>query len=89
MNSFECVFITASEDKKLLTSVEDIIQGFKGKVVKKEEWGKKPFSYRLNNFTEGYYYVWDLQIEGTLLAQLKNRLNLEEGIIRYLILKED
>ena len=89
MNRYEFIFISAAEDKKLLQAVEELITSFEGKVDKKEEWGKKPFAYRMNNITEGNYYVWSLQLNGAHLSDLKNKLNLEERIIRYLILKQD
>jgi ribosomal protein S6 len=46
-------------------------------------------SYRLKNLTEAFYFVWNIQLDGTHLAQFKNKLNLEERIVRYLIIKQD
>lgn len=89
MNQYEFVFVTAEEDKKLLNEVEELISGFEGKVGKKEDWGKRQFAYRLKKLTEGHYHVWNLQLDRVKLAEFKNKLNLEERIIRYLILKQD
>jgi small subunit ribosomal protein S6 len=89
MDSYEFAFIMGSEDKKVLKSLEETIQTFEGKIGKKEEWGKKQLSYRLKNLTEAFYFVWNIQLDGTHLAQFKNKLNLEERIVRYLIIKQD
>ena len=86
MVSYEFVFITKDGDKTLLKNTESIIQNAEGKVSQKEDWGAKPFSYRLNGLTTGHYHVWNIDIEKKNIANLKNRLNLEEGVLRYLLL---
>lgn len=88
-SSYEFAFMMGSEDKKVLKGIEDTIVSFNGTVEKKEEWGKKQLAYRLKDLTEAFYYFWNIHLDGSQLAQLKNKLNLEERLVRYLIIKQD
>lgn len=89
MTAYECAFITEAGDEKLLASVEAIIAQFGGKVTQKDNWGDKNFAYRIGKLTHGHYHIWTLSGDSLALKDLKNRLNIEEGLIRYLILKLD
>lgn len=90
MSVYEIAFITEKGDKKLLTSVEEIISQFGGKVTRKDEWGEKPFSYAINGLSKGHYHIWNFTTDDTSrIKELKNRLNQEDDITRYLILKID
>ena len=87
MNSYEFVFITKSEEKSLLKSTEKLIASFEGTITKQEAWGKKGFAYMIDGLKEGYYFVWEISINSDQIIKLKNKLNLEEEIVRYLVLK--
>ncbi|OGK23835.1 30S ribosomal protein S6 [Candidatus Roizmanbacteria bacterium RIFCSPLOWO2_02_FULL_37_19] len=89
MNSYEFVFITKDGNKTLLDSTEKLISDFKGKVSTKDDWGKKNFAYKIKGLTEGHYHVWEVMLEPSQLIEIKNKLNLNEEIVRYLILKKD
>jgi small subunit ribosomal protein S6 len=86
MSNYECAFITEAGDPKLLKSVEDLIIQHGGQVTNKDEWGERNFAYRIGKLSQGHYHIWTFS-GSTRLKDLKDRLNIEEGVIRYLILK--
>ena len=88
MNSYEFVFITKSDEKSLLKNTEQLIAGFGGTITKQDSWGKQPFAYKMNGLTEGYYFVWQISFDSRNVKDFKNKLNLDEGILRYLVLKK-
>ncbi len=88
MNAYEFVFISKDGSKKLLETAEGIFKTFKGTVDAKEDWGKKNFTYKMNGLSEGFYHIWTVSLLGAEIKALKAKLNLEEGIIRYLLLKK-
>ncbi|KXK09415.1 MAG: 30S ribosomal protein S6 [Microgenomates bacterium OLB23] len=89
MNAYEFVFITKDGSKKVLETAEDIFKGFKGTIAAKEDWGKKAFTYKMKGLSEGFYHVWTVNMMGAEIKELKAKLNLEESIIRYLLLKKN
>lgn len=89
MNVYEIAFITTSEDKAVLKGVEDMIGQFEGKVTQKESWGERQFAYKLKNLASGFYHIWNFTVDAGKLKDLKNRFNLDENLIRYLVLKVD
>jgi len=89
MNAYEFVFITKDGSKTVLEGTEKLISGFKGNVSKRDDWGKKQFAYKMAGLKEGHYHVWNLDMNTSDMFEFKNKLNLEKGIIRYLILKKD
>ncbi len=86
---YECAFITEAGDKTLLKNVENIIGEFGGKVTNKDEWGEKNFAYRLKKQTKGHYHIWTFTGDDVRIKELKNRLNIEDGVLRYLVLNID
>lgn len=88
MNVYEMAFIT-TDDKAALKAVEAIVTQHAGTVNQKEAWGERQFSYQINNLNKGFYHLWDVSLDGDKLSDLKTRLNLEDGVIRYLLLKID
>lgn len=89
MNIYELVFITKDGDIALLKNTEKIISSFEGKVTSQEDLGMKQFAYKIKGLTQGSYHVWKIQLMRNKIKELKNKLNLEEQIIRYLLLKTE
>ena len=89
MTAYECSFITEAGDKKLLKNIEDIIKQFGGEVTQQDNVGEKNFAYRIGQHTKGHYHYWTFSGDSVQLKELKNRLNVEDALIRYLILKVD
>ncbi|OGC47562.1 30S ribosomal protein S6 [candidate division WWE3 bacterium RIFCSPHIGHO2_01_FULL_42_13] len=79
--------ITLGEDgaRALSNSIKDLISSTKGKVLNSDFWGKRKFAYEINHNQEGFYEVIDFEIEADAVATLKNQLNLQDGLVRYLI----
>jgi small subunit ribosomal protein S6 len=71
--------------KNLSQQVQDEITSLHGVVEKVDFWGKRKFAYAINNDTEGFYTVIQFQLDPSSIKELKTKLNLETGLVRYLI----
>lgn len=60
-----------------------------GEIVDKAEWGKRRFEYPINDKKEGYYVVVTFRTEPAFPAELERLLNIDESVMRSLILKLD
>lgn len=79
--------IDLSEDgaRKLSNSVKDLITSLKGKVINSNFWGKRKFAYEIKHKQEGFYEVIEFELEPSALIEFRKKLNLMEGLVRYLI----
>lgn len=69
--------------------IKDLITLHKGKVLDSAPWGKRTFAYEINHKTEGYYEVINFTLSPKETDSLKKKLNLIEGLVRYLITSTD
>ena len=88
--SYETVFIVdlslgeegvASVVEKFKTLIES-----NGTVAKVDEWGKRRFSYPINDLTEGYYVLVEFESEPSFPAELDRIYRITDGIMRSLII---
>ncbi len=86
--TYEFAYITESGDQAYLKQVEALVTQFGGTVTNKDEWGEKSFAYRIGKASRGFYHIWTLTGDINM-KDLKNRLNIEDGLIRYLFLKRE
>jgi len=65
--------------------IQKTITSHDGEVVKTDYWGKRRFSYEIKHQTEGFYDLIHFKIDPLKIGQLKNKLNLVQDLLRYLI----
>jgi len=81
--------ISEEEVKKISDNFLEIIKKAKGKVENVDEWGRRPLAYPIQKHNEGIYTFVNTEAEGTLVAEIERRLNLNEKVMRFVILRLD
>ncbi|MCS6956431.1 MAG: 30S ribosomal protein S6, partial [Patescibacteria group bacterium] len=76
-------FLEKESDIKI---IKDIIDSLKGKIEKEEKWGEKTLAYPIGKNKKAFYFHFLISIEKKNVKQLKQKLNFETKVIRYLIL---
>jgi small subunit ribosomal protein S6 len=71
--------------KDLSSKVQELITSMEGKIVKVQYWGKRRFSYEIKGKQEGYYDVIDFELDSSKISKIKSKLNMLNGLLRYLI----
>lgn len=79
--------LTDEKQKKMLDEVKKYISATGSKVDEAKLFGKKTFAYPLKSEKEGYYYIITYSLDGKESAPLTKKMNLNEGILRYLIVR--
>lgn len=74
-----------SKAKDLSKKISELITSLEGSVIENNYWGKRRFAYEIKHDTEGFYDVFVFDIESSKINQLKIKLNLEDGLVRYLV----
>ena len=72
---------------KLLAKIKKLVTDSAGKVEKTEEWGKRILAYPLKKQKEGLYYFFELSLEKKDAPAIANKLQMEENLLRHLIVR--
>jgi len=75
------------KQKKQLKELADLIAKQKGRVVSKDDWGKKPLAYLIGKQTDGYYVNWVVQLPLQAPQAVSKELELNEDLLRFLLVK--
>lgn len=73
----------------VLKKIEDNITKSKGKVTSQDLWGKRHLAYLIDGNEEGYYVVYNFELDKSKIGQLNNELKFQNDILRYLLSTED
>ncbi len=60
-----------------------------GQVMKIDRWGRRKLSYLIDNQREGYYVLFNSNIEPPALKEIERNLNLAPNVLRYLFVRTD
>ena len=80
--------LTEEKQKKVLDEVKKYITAQGGKAEDAKLFGKKIFAYPVKGETEGFYYIFKYALEGKETAQFSNKLKMNEGVLRYLVIRK-
>ncbi len=91
---YEVMYIAVPDAKedvitKLNEEIIKLIEDDGGSIVKTEDMGKRRMAYRIKKFTEGYYYLFEVENSGKAIAEVERRMRVNDKIIRYLTVRVD
>jgi small subunit ribosomal protein S6 len=91
MTSYEAMFIVsvANGDEAAKTTVTKFVDmiAANGEIVETAEWGRRRLAYPIEDMNEGYYTVVTFKSEGAFPAELVRIANIDESVIRTLVVK--
>ena len=93
MNRYEMIYIidTGLEDsarKELIEKVSALIENNGGEIEKVDEtWGKRRLAYAIDYKTEGWYVLVTFKAPAELPRELERNLQINENVLRYLVVK--
>ena len=91
INSYEAMFIVdveAGEEaaKAVVKKFTDRIARH-AEIVEVSDWGKRRLAYPINDKPEGYYTVVTFKSEPEYPAELERRFNIDENVMRSLVIR--
>ena len=57
--------------------------------LQKKIWGKRHLAYVIEGNEEGYYVVYNLEIDKSKITEIQNKLKFMNDILRFLLVLED
>lgn len=92
-SAYECMFISdvsagieaaQATEEKFVSIIKN-----NGEVIDITTWGKRTMAYPINDKNEGYYTIATFRADADFPAELERLLNIDEKVMRTLILKLD
>jgi small subunit ribosomal protein S6 len=72
-----------------ITKIENTIKQIGGKIIRRDDWGKRELSYEINRHKQGYYYLFLCEGQGSFVSELERQLKIMESVLRYLTVEKD
>ena len=92
MRKYEFMFIVnpnleEAAIKKVADDMKDVIKKTKGKITDEKDMGQRELAYEINKHKKGYYFLYVLEADASAIAELNRVSNVNEDVIRHLIVK--
>src|SRR3989344_1612233 len=90
MNHYEILYLlpaTYAEEELMPVKekIKDIIKRRGGRITAEDSLGKRKLAYPVKKFRQGYYLLYEFEIEPQALSALNNDLKLTNEILRHTI----
>jgi ribosomal protein S6 len=94
VRDYELTYIVRPDlDDKGTKAAAERVQGWitqgGGSLTNVQEWGKRRLAYPISHHAEGTYYVYRVQMDPDAAAGIEHELNLDEQVLRFLMLQLD
>ncbi len=91
--NYELTLVTAggmseAESNKVIEKVKKLLPK-DVKIVREDDWGVKDLAYHIHKNDKGRFVQLGFVSESAPIGDLNKALNIEEGLLRYLLLKHD
>ena len=92
-NSYESMFIVSLANGE--EAAKATVNKFTGlitanaEVIAIDEWGKRRLAYPIEDMTEGYYTVATFKSDSAFPAELQRLMNIDESVMRVMVIKLD
>ena len=91
MSSYEALFIVsvANGDEAAKTTVTKFVDmiAANGEIVETAEWGRRRLAYPIEDMNEGYYAIVTFKSAGEFPNELRRIANIDETVIRSLVIR--
>ena len=93
MRHYEIVFLVHPDQSEqvpaMVEKYEAVISKHSGVIHRKEDWGRRPLAYPINNVHKAHYIMLNVECNQESLSELKNLFKFNDAIMRNLITIQD
>jgi small subunit ribosomal protein S6 len=68
-----------------IAKVEGLVDAVGGKVIKRDNWGKKRLAYRISRQDFAIYVYFEVQLDPSKVSQLESTILITEEVLRHLL----
>ena len=93
-NVYECMFIFnantyAKNPAGVGKTVEEMVKSVDGEILASRLWNEQKLAYPINGHRKGAYWLTYARMESTTIGKLNRACQLNDGILRHLVIKID
>jgi small subunit ribosomal protein S6 len=83
------ISMNAADDEraKIVADVESAIASGAGMIERKDDWGRRPLTYRINHQADAEYHLLQFSGPTALLESLSHSLRINDSVLRFRIIK--
>lgn len=85
MTVYELTFLL--NDQEEVKKIKELTQTFQAKILEETKWEKKSLAYPIKKNDVADFYIWKLEIDEPKVNDFKKKLDYNEKLLRYLMLK--
>lgn len=95
MSKYEIAVVVSAkledEDRAaVIEKVKGFVERYNGTITNVDDWGKKTLAYEIQKMSEAFYYfVYFESDDADCPNNLEQELRIMDGVLRYLVVKED
>jgi small subunit ribosomal protein S6 len=79
---------TPAKKKSTTDLIEKLAKAYKGKIIKTDDWGKIELAYTIAKNNAGNFLHFRLELDSQGAEALKDKIRVDDSIIRSLMIKE-
>ncbi|MGE4527721.1 MAG: 30S ribosomal protein S6 [Rhodospirillaceae bacterium] len=79
--------ISATQVEALADRLTEILSAGGGEVKKREMWGLRNLSYRINKNRKGHYVLFNISAPAAAVAEYERQMRINEDILRYMTVR--
>ena len=79
--------VSANDLKKIEEKYLKIVEKFKGKIVKSENWGLLNLSYLIKKNKKGNYIHFKIEGNGDLILELEKNERIDKNLLRFVTIR--
>lgn len=79
---------TLAKKKAVSETIEKIVKMNKGSITKSEDWGDKELAYPIKKNSKAVFLYFDLELEQSAVKAISDKLRMEDGVIRHLLVNK-
>jgi small subunit ribosomal protein S6 len=92
MSLYECVFIARQDIAQpqvdaLADQFAGVLSAGGGEVKKREYWGLRNISFRINKNRKGHYMLFNISAPHAAVKEMERQMGLNEDVLRYLTVR--
>ena len=92
MNNYELTVVldgkaTPAKKKSVSSTIEKILETFKGKIVESQDWGVKDLAHKVGKNETGIYLHFKVELDSDSAKKLPVKLKGEQDLLRHMLVR--